>query len=95
MFWYLKLLYVGYHTKDESDSNPTKTEKTKIDFDDAFVQELMDKIETLTKEKSDSSRQYLEEKKLHDESNRKVNITQILETTWNFKLDLFGLHLIT
>ena len=66
--------YLGYHTKTVPEVGLTKREKTQIDFDDAFVQELLDKIETLTTEKTDISRQLLQEKSLHEESNRKVNI---------------------
>ena len=68
-------LYIGYLTKDGSDLGQIKREKpAKVDFDDAFVQELMDKIEILTKEKSDISHQLVQEKSLKEESNRKVNV---------------------
>ena len=53
-----------------------KKEKSKVDFDDAFVQELMDKIETLTKEKSDISHQLLIAKSSQEESNKKVKISK-------------------
>ena len=68
------MLYVsGYHdATDGSNSNNGKREKPQVDFDDAFVQELMDKIEILTKEKSDISHKLLQEKSLKEESNRKV-----------------------
>ena len=63
----------GYHdATDGSNSNNGKREKPQVDFDDAFVQELMDKIEILTKEKSDISHELLQEKSLKEESNRKV-----------------------
>ena len=45
-----------------------------MDFDDAFVQELIDKIETLTTEKSDISHQLLQATSSQEESNQKVNI---------------------
>ena len=65
----------GYHdTTDGSNLNNGKREKPQVDFDDAFVQELMDKIEILTKEKSDISHELLQEKSLKEESNRKVTI---------------------
>ena len=54
-----------------------KNEKQPVDFDDAFVQELMDKIEILTKEKSDISTQLCQEKSAHEELNRNVNIMKI------------------
>ena len=68
------MLYVsGYHdATDGSNLNNGKREKPQVDFDDAFVQELMDKIEILTKEKSDISHELLQEKSLKEESNRKV-----------------------
>ena len=68
------MLYVsGYHdATDGSNLNKGKREKPQVDFDDAFVQELMDKIEILTKEKSDISHELLQEKSLKEESNRKV-----------------------
>ena len=63
----------GYHdATDGSNLNNGKREKPQVDFDDAFVQELMDKIEILTKEKSDISHELLQEKSLKEESNRKV-----------------------
>ena len=54
-----------------------KNGKQPVDFDDAFVQELMDKIETLTKEKSDISTQLCQEKSQREELNRNVNIMNI------------------
>ena len=54
-----------------------KNGKQPVDFDDAFVQELMDKIEILTKEKSDLSTQLCQEKSSHEELNRNVNIMKI------------------
>ena len=54
-----------------------KNEKQPVDFDDAFVQELMDKIEILTKEKADLSSQLCQEKSSHEELNRNVNIMKI------------------
>ena len=64
----------GYHdATDGSNLNNGKREKPQVDFDDAFVQELMDKIEILTKEKSDISHELLQEKSLKEESNRKVS----------------------
>jgi len=65
--------FSGYHdTTDGSNLSNGKREKPQVDFDDAFVQELMDKIEILTKEKSDISHELLQEKSLKEESNRKV-----------------------
>jgi hypothetical protein len=62
----------GYHdATDGSNLSNGKREKPQVDFDDAFVQELMDKIEILTKEKSDISHELLQEKSLKEESNRK------------------------
>ena len=66
--------FLGYHdTTDGSNLSNGKRDKSKVDFDDAFVQELMDKIEILTKEKSDISHELLQEKSLKEESNRKVS----------------------
>ena len=58
-----------------------KNEKQPVDFDDAFVQELMDKIELLTKEKSDISSQLCQEKSLKEELDRNVNIMNIISCT--------------
>ena len=67
--------FSGYHdTTDGSNLSNGKREKPQVDFDDAFVQELMDKIEILTKEKSDISHELLQEKSLKEESNRKVTL---------------------
>ena len=61
-------------SKDVSYASAVKNGKQPVDFDDAFVQELMDRIETLTKEKSDISQQLCQEKSSHEELNRNVNI---------------------
>ena len=43
------------------------------DFDDAFVQELLDKIETITNEKSDVSKELIQAKSSKEESDRMVS----------------------
>ena len=68
---------LGCQSKDISYASAVKNGKQPVDFDDAFVQELMDRIETLTKEKSDISHQLCQEKSSHEELNRNVNIMNI------------------
>ena len=67
-------LLPGYITGDSSDLVQSKRDRCKVDFDDAFVQELIEKIETLTNEKSDISHQLLQANSSQEESNKKVNI---------------------
>ena len=74
---YYFYLILGRIPNGESKLSSSKREKTEVDFDDAFVQELMEKIEALTTEKSEISHQFLQEKSLREESNRKVNISNI------------------
>ena len=62
---------------DNSDVVKPKRDKSKVDFDDAFVQELIDKIETLTQEKSDISHQLLQANSSQEESSKKVNILRL------------------
>ena len=73
----LLLYLIDCQGRGMSYASVVKNEKQPVDFDDAFVQELMDKIEILTKEKSDISTQLCQEKSVHEELNRNVNIMKI------------------
>ena len=73
--------YLDSQKKAVSYASVVKNEKQPVDFDDAFVQELMDKIELLTKEKSDISSQLCQEKSLKEELDRNVNIMNIISCT--------------
>ena len=60
--------------KHKVDSLDTKSGQPKSDPDDAFVQELMDKLELITGEKSEIAHELLQVKAMQEESNHTVRI---------------------
>ena len=68
-------LIIGNNTGEhEVDSLDTKSGQPKSDPDDAFVQELMDKLELITGEKSEIAHELLQAKAMQEESNLMVRI---------------------